>query len=129
MNVAEAITFMNDCASHPHPLSGMAFDGEQVRVRLAGADLAVQAAAKTLGGEILDDGAAWWRALREYEHPFLSAAGPLWRLAVKSGHPPLDDFDGDWLIDWGGGLRWLRTEAPAELVRAAAVRAGPAFTE
>jgi glycolate oxidase FAD binding subunit len=45
-------------------------------------------------------------------------------LSVKSGHPPIGDFDGEWLIDWGGGLRWLRTEAPAERVLAAAVRAG-----
>ena len=32
--------------------------------------------------------------------------------------------DGDLLVDWGGALRWLRTEAPAAGVRAAAERAG-----
>ena len=32
--------------------------------------------------------------------------------------------DGDLLVDWGGALRWLRTDAPSSEVRAAAERAG-----
>jgi glycolate oxidase FAD binding subunit len=28
------------------------------------------------------------------------------------------------LIEWGGALRWLKTDAPAQAVRAAASRAG-----
>jgi glycolate oxidase FAD binding subunit len=62
--------------------------------------------------------------LREFEHPFFAAPGTIWRLAVRSGHPPLAELDGHWLIDWGGAQRWLRTEAPAERVRALAKGAG-----
>ena len=31
---------------------------------------------------------------------------------------------GDTLVDWGGALRWLRTDAPADEVRVAAGHAG-----
>ena len=33
-------------------------------------------------------------------------------------------LDGDWLIDWGGALRWLKSDAPASTIFAAAAEAG-----
>ena len=36
----------------------------------------------------------------------------------------MPDVAGETLVDWGGALRWLRTEAPAAEVRAVAERIG-----
>ena len=80
------------------------------------------------GGEAADgeaaDGEAFWTALREQTLPFFTRDGPpLWRVSAPPGAAALD-VAGDCLIDWGGALRWLRTDAPAAEVRAAAERAG-----
>ena len=75
------------------------------------------------GGEAADGG-AFWTALREQTLPFFTRDGPpLWRVSAPPGAAALD-VAGDCLIDWGGALRWLRTDAPAAEVRAAAERAG-----
>ena len=87
----------------------------------------------TLGGETDDggtrdgealDGGPFWTALREQTLPFFTRDGPpLWRVSAPSGAAALG-IGGDCLIDWGGAQRWLRTDAPAAEVRAAAERAG-----
>jgi glycolate oxidase FAD binding subunit len=48
---------------------------------------------------------------------------PLWRLSVPPATPPLT-LPGETLMDWGGALRWLCSDAPAEIIRAAAGAAG-----
>jgi glycolate oxidase FAD binding subunit len=56
-------------------------------------------------------------------HPFLGEATiPLWRLSLPAAAPVLDL--GEPLIEWGGALRWVRTSAAPDEVRAAAQRAG-----
>jgi glycolate oxidase FAD binding subunit len=47
----------------------------------------------------------------------------LWRIAVPSVTPPLE-LTGAQFIEWGGGLRWLSSDAPAVEVRARARSAG-----
>ena len=78
---------------------------------------------ETGGGEGLDGGLLW-TALGEQTLPFFTRDGPpLWRVSAPPGAAALG-IGGDCLIDWGGAQRWLRTDAPAAEVRAAAERAG-----
>ena len=144
----EAIALCNAWAAKPLPITGACHHGERLRVRLAGTAGGVAAATAALGGEAIDDeaaggeaaggetvdggaiggdstdGEAFWTALREQALPFFTRDGPpLWRVSVPPGAAALD-VAGDCLIDWGGALRWLRTDAPAAEVRAAADRAG-----
>ena len=126
MSAAEAIERCNAWATKPLPVTGACHDGERLRVRLAGAEGGVAAAASALGGECIDDGHGddFWTTLREQTLPFFTRAGePLWRVSVPPG-AAMASLDGDTLIDWGGALRWIRTGAPATEVRAAAERAG-----
>jgi len=120
---AAAIEAMNRWAARPLPLSGAAHDGAVLLLRLSGAEAAIAAARASLGGEELADGQRWWHELREHRLPFFAGDTPLWRLSVKSTAAPMD-LPGDWLIDWGGAQRWLRTPASAEQVRQAARAAG-----
>ena len=124
----EAIARCNAWAAKPLPITGACHHGGRLRVRLAGTAGGVAAAADALGGETVDgetvDGDAFWPALREQALPFFTRSGPpLWRVSVPPGAPALD-VDGDRLTDWGGAQRWLRTDAPAAEVRAAAGRIG-----
>ena len=120
-----ALERFNELAGRPVPLAGAAWQDGLARVRLAGSEAGVAAALEALGGDEppAAEAAAWWSDLREQRLPFFARAGTLWRLAVRPAAPPLD-LPGDALLDWGGGQRWLRTEAGAEPVRAAAAAAG-----
>ena len=120
---AEAITLFNRWAGRPLPLSAACHIDGQLHVRLSGFEQGVTAAAGSLGGDILEDGAAFWQGLREQRLPFFAGESPLWRISVPPASAPLP-LDGDTLIDWGGAQRWIRTDQPAGAVRNAAVAAG-----
>jgi len=122
---ARAIRLMNDWAGKPLPISATAFRDGELAVRLSGAKVAVDAAAGKIGGESVDPAQAerFWAGIREQAGPFFAGNAPLWRLSVKSTTPPLQ-LSGLQLIEWGGALRWLKSDADAESIREAAARAG-----
>jgi glycolate oxidase FAD binding subunit len=123
---ADAAEAMARWCGEPWPLSGLAYDGSWVYLRLAGAEPAVAAAAERLDGKPAMDGAGFWERLREqrgrfFEFPPLGSR--LWRLSLAPAAAPLD-VQGHWFYDWGGALRWLRSDAPPAEVFEAAARAG-----
>jgi glycolate oxidase FAD binding subunit len=69
-----------------------------------------------------DQAEAVWRALRTLS---LLGEGPLWRIVVPPSRGPqvIAALNGDWMMDWAGGLVWLVSQ-DAEAVRAAAQAAG-----
>ncbi len=119
MDAAQAIAKMNAWAAQPLPLSATAHLGETLYVRLSGSDSGLRAARARLGGETIENGDDFWRRLREHEHGFFGGDAPLWRLSVPPATAPIAQ-DGKWLLDWGGAQRWLKTDATAEHVAAAA---------
>ena len=119
---ADPAQAMIDLQRRPWPLSGLCGVDGQLRVRLSGTAEGVAAARAQIGGEELPDGAAFWRALRDWELPFFAGAAPLWRVSLPPAAPPLA-LPGDWLIDWGGAQRWLRSDAAPADVWAAAAKA------
>jgi len=122
---AEAIALVNEWAAQPLPVSATAWTDGNLMVRLSGAAAAVDAAAKKLGGERIaaEAAARFWHGIREHTDPFFNSGQPLWRLSLKSTTPPLN-LPGAQLIEWGGALRWLATDADAHTVRAAAALGG-----
>ncbi len=121
----ETITTINEWAGRPLPISATAWNGGDLRVRLSGAAAAVEAAVTKLGGERIAAAQAehFWQGIREHSDPFFKTSQPLWRLSLKSTTPPLN-FRGAQLIEWGGALRWLATDADARTVRAIAEAGG-----
>jgi len=120
---AEAIARCNQWAGKPLPLSGACHFDNQLVIRLSGSTRGVSAAARTLGGERLDDSTLFWHHLREHTLPFFDTALPLWRLSLPPATAPLA-LNGEWLTDWGGAQRWLATELPADRVHTTARTAG-----
>jgi glycolate oxidase FAD binding subunit len=118
MKQAQAIQEINRWAGKPLPLSGSSWDQGVLRVRLSGVSAAIELACQTMGGERLPERAAHyhWESLRERSHPFFDAGGALWRLSLPPTIAPLD-LPGATLWEWGGGQRWLRSEAPADFIR------------
>jgi glycolate oxidase FAD binding subunit len=120
-----AIEMCNKWAAQPLPVSATVWRDGELSVRLSGASAALGPAAQKIGGESVAPGEAqaFWRSVREQDHPFFAAAPTLWRVAVPSTTPPLG-LPGQQLLEWHGSLRWLRTQAEPQTVRAAARKAG-----
>jgi glycolate oxidase FAD binding subunit len=122
---AEAIERMNRWAAQPLPITATAWRDGHLGVRLSGAAVAVDAAAKKIGGAAADpaQAALFWAGIREHTDAFFAGGTPLWRLSVKPTAPPLA-LAGAQLIEWGGALRWIRSGADHATMREAAARAG-----
>ena len=116
-----ALEAMNRWAAEPLPVSATVWHGGVLHVRLSGAAPAVRAAAEKMGGE-RTGGEALWTAIREHSAPFFGGPEPLWRVAVPPPTAPLA-LAGNQLIEWGGGLRWLKSDASTHTVREAVKRA------
>jgi glycolate oxidase FAD binding subunit len=119
---AGALKKMNEWAGQPLPVSATAWRDGALHVRLSGARAAVAEARQKIGGQAVD-GASLWHSLREQTDPFFAGDAPLWRLALPSTAEAID-LPGAQLIEWGGAQRWLRSDAPAEQVRARATARG-----
>lgn len=96
-------------------------------MRLSGAQAAIKAALKKMGGDEISEGQGFWLALREQQHGFFRSdeqgAHTVWRLSMPSIAPKLA-LRGEELIEWGGAQRWLKTDEDATAVRSAAGKGG-----
>jgi glycolate oxidase FAD binding subunit len=132
LDEAAALRQLNTWGGQPLPLSASAWWDGMLVLRLAGAQAAVQAARRGLGGEVIDAtlAAGFWQGLRDQTDEFFVGArkavaggATLWRLAVPQTAPPLG-LPGEQLIEWGGAQRWVVTSAAAAGLREAAAKAG-----
>jgi glycolate oxidase FAD binding subunit len=119
MSEIDAITRLNAWGGQPLPISASCWHAGVLTLRLSGAGAAVDAAARSFGGERVDDGAAFWADVREQRHAFFRDAGSLWRLSVPSATAPLV-LRGEQLIEWGGAQRWLKLAADSATAPATA---------
>ncbi|OQW90866.1 MAG: glycolate oxidase subunit GlcE [Beggiatoa sp. IS2] len=119
--LAEGLQQMIQLSQHYLPVTASCADGENLYLRLSG--IALQTARQKIPGEIYPDGAKFWEAVREHRLAFFTGDLPLWRLSVPATTPLLK-LTGTTLIEWGGALRWLRSELPAVDIRRAVVEIG-----
>jgi len=119
---AAALARLNEWGGQPWPISASAWSDDRLLLRLSGAPAALQAARGHLGGEEVD-ASAFWPQLREQLHSFFAGDAPLWRISVPTTAAALALGD-EQLIEWGGALRWLRTQRPASELRARAAALG-----
>jgi glycolate oxidase FAD binding subunit len=128
MTQEQALHQLNVWGGQPLPLSASCWHNGLLAIRLSGAQSAVDAAIKKMGGDVLPEPEKFWDRLREQEHAFFDGVlqdkeHGLWRLSVPSIAPVLN-MQGEQCIEWGGAQRWLKTTASASAVRAAAEQAG-----
>ena len=121
-----ALQRLNAWGGQPLPLSASAWHDGVLTVRLSGAQAAVDAAVRRIGGEVLPAAGAelFWHDLRDQRHAFFARDdAPLWRLSVPTVAPVLPHH-GPQLIEWGGGQRWLHSADAPAAVRALAQSLG-----
>ena len=130
---AAALRQLNAWAGQPLPLNASYWTLDKGKgrlcVRLRGANAAVKAACKSIGGELQDEAHSLsdWSDLREQNLPFfkLEANQCLWRLSVPDtvGLLGLGGDEGGELMEWGGALRWVKAPADAAARLRVAVQA------
>lgn len=123
MNEEDAIRRLNEWGGQPLPISSSAWYDGMLVLRLSGAKAALAAAQKHIGGEEMHGADDFWIAMREQSNEFFTQSNVLWRLSLPSTATPVA-VAGEQLIEWGGAQRWLRSDATAAVVRAAALKAG-----
>lgn len=122
LDQASALEHSNRWAGQPLPLSATAWEDGTLRVRLSGAATAVAAARAKMGGEEID-ATQYWLQLRDQRLAFFAGDAPLWRLSVPQTTEPFLVEHGQ-LVEWGGGVRWIRGNPDPLALRSSAERAG-----
>lgn len=115
-HVNEALDIMNARAGQPLPISGAVYDGEAVVMRLSSTEHGIKEARKKISGDVLKQGPQFWQDINEQQHFFFNDDMPLWRLSLAPATLHLG-LPGSWLFDWGGALRWLKTDVTPHDVR------------
>ncbi|WP_299047058.1 glycolate oxidase subunit GlcE [uncultured Tateyamaria sp.] len=114
LDAARAVAAMSRALGSPFEVSGAAWTGGQVWLRLEGFDASVTYRAGQLQALLSGFGdvteiSADWTSVRD-ARPLHAAAG-VWRISVKPGDGPavvaLAPDDGVTMMDWGGGLVWV----------------------
>jgi glycolate oxidase FAD binding subunit len=121
----DATRRVNEWAGQPLPLSATAWQDGVLRVRLSGAESAIGAARRKLGGEEVSNAGTYWSDLREHRLAFFAGEAPLWRVSLPQTAEPLVLAPSQsQLIEWGGGLRWVRGALDPLAIRSTAERLG-----
>ncbi len=122
LDAGDAVVRMNELASSPAPLCGLAWAAGRMFIRLCGSAAAVAAATHRIGGDAVDG--SIWQQLRDRPAQLFDTADerPLWRFSVKSTTKV--SLDEEVVIDWGGALRFVRTDATLEEMSRLASDAG-----
>lgn len=121
-STAEAIDKMHTWSQTPLPISATSFHHSVLQVRLSGASKAVSAAVSHIGGDTMKNADQYWQDLKEQQLDFFNTEKPLWRLSLASdiqSVPEENTDEDDFLYEWGGALRWLKSDAPANEIQSA----------
>ncbi|MFZ4877354.1 glycolate oxidase subunit GlcE [Janthinobacterium sp. Mn2066] len=118
-----ALRLLNEWAGKPLPISASCWHDGILTLRLSGAEAAVAAALRSLGGEVVEpaQAALFWTAVREQRHAFFSGDGSLWRLSLPP-HASAVILKGRQLIEWGGAQRWLKLDGETDAAGAQRIR-------
>ncbi len=112
----ESIKWLNSWGGQPLPIVSSAWESQVLRIRLAGASAAVEAAQKVLASSttvrVLDSAqaAAYWQGIRDQQTSLFSHHATI-RYSVPSTAPSFSPVD---LMEWGGALRWQGFASNAE---------------
>ncbi len=117
MSMESALAQMVSLRRQYLSISAVAYESGRLRIRYSGSKAGVLSAldASLISDVGIDPNQNYWQALKEQRADFFQTTGDLWRIIVPPASPVLS-VSGDWVYDWAGGLRWLKTTASAAVV-------------
>ncbi len=122
----DALDRIHQLSMTPLPISASSYHDSVLRVRLSGAEKAVEAAVNSIGGDSLENAGEYWHELKEQRLDFFETDKPLWRISlasdIESVGLPADYENDSCLYEWGGSLRWLKSHVPADTIQGATAK-------
>ena len=131
-----ALEAVNVWSGQPIPLTATVWEKGMLTIRLSGAQAAVDSALVELGGNRVAPDVAhhYWDSLRDQTHDFFATSismhggKSLWRLSLPAVAPPLTEAQipgaDQVLVEWGGGQRWIWSDADSASIRNTASKLG-----
>jgi glycolate oxidase FAD binding subunit len=104
---------MTKLSRHPLPISGSSYVDGNLYIRLSGHSKALIKAHHSIGGDLIQQADIFWKDLNEQRLDFFQKPSSLLRISLPAASPALP-LRGEWLYDWGGSLRWLKTDEPTQ---------------
>ncbi len=117
INIEGALAKLHQWSVLSLPISASCFYQDVLYIRLSGSEKSIRTAQQSMGGEVLIEAESFWHSIKEQTHGFFNKNQPLWRISLASNTPNLPQ-DGDSMFEWGGALRWLKTDISQDQVRA-----------
>ncbi len=114
--VEEALKKLHQWANQPIPVSASCYYQGILFIRLSATEIDVDKVQRTLGGEILNQADVFWHSVKNQTHDFFKQDHSLWRLSLASNTAVLP-ISGEVFYEWGGALRWLKTELSQDKIR------------
>lgn len=116
ITIEAALAKLHQWSSLPLPISASCFYQNQLYSRLSGTEKAINITHQKIGGERLNNANDFWSSITNQTHPFFQSQQSLWRLSIASNTPALS-VAGDTLYEWGGALRWLKSDITQHEIR------------
>ncbi len=122
-SLPQALQQIRQWAKRSLPITATCWLDGDLYVRIGGDDSVLAEVGEITCGEPLAKADRFWAHLRDHDLKFFENKQTLWRLSV----PPaaqLTDLPGEQLVEWGGALRWLKSDAAESEIRSIAQAAG-----
>lgn len=116
ISLDEALSKLNHWSCLPLPVSASCFYKDTLYIRLSGTEKAIHKAGKTIGGNQLNHAQDFWQSITDQTHSFFQSEQALWRLSLASNSAVLFPEENT-LYEWGGALRWLKSDAAQATIR------------
>lgn len=117
IGIEEALKKLHQWSNLSLPISASCYYQGILYIRLSATEKAIDKVQQKLGGEILNEADVFWRSVKNQTHDFFIKDHSYWRLSLASNTPNLS-LESEMLYEWGGALRWLKTELSQDKIRA-----------
>jgi glycolate oxidase FAD binding subunit len=92
------------------PLTASCWTGGSLALRFEGTERTLDEVQRRVGGTPVEDGAGFWRSVREQTHPSFASRMPLWRLHVPAAARTLP-LPAEPVLEWNGQQRWYALDS------------------
>jgi len=121
----DALAYFRLLRKQQQIISASAWFEDNVYLRLSGTQQAVQYSTKKLTGSEMSNSEQFWKELKDQKNDFFRQdKKPLWRLSLPAATPVISSLEDNLLIEWGGALRWVHSNSPANIIHSIANKHG-----